>query len=198
MMKSTLTWFAASLALSACSPNYPAPEAQTTGTCRNHNCTIDGKPSQEFFSKFMTGVVGSCADQANMSFTSMVANFVSPKSNTGFAEIRLFVDPVNGTYKGAYATTADGEVAPTIQSFDGKYFLENSAIVLEGLGIGHKNTADELLIQVLTSSKLDIAFSPQISFVQDMSPVNDKGETVAQVCAAQTVTQTPPSGPSAP
>ncbi len=179
-MKSALMFLTASFALAACSPTYP-PAQEQKGTCRNQNCVIDGKPSQEYFAPFMTGVIGSCADQANMAFSAMTANFVSPKSNTGFAQIRLFVHPTNGTYTGAYLPQ-DGT---TPQTFDGKYYLENSAMVLEGLGVAHKRTTDEIWIQVLSSSKLDIAFTPEISFVRDVSPVNENGQTVQQVCAKQ-------------
>jgi hypothetical protein len=183
-MKSALTLFSSLIVLAACSPNYPASQVPT-GTCRNQNCVVDGKPSQEYYGKFMTGQVGSCADQANMAFTSAVAQFVSPKSNTGFAEIRLFIDPTTGTYKGAYALPTTDLAAPQLQTFEGKYYLENSGIVLEGLGIGRKSTPDQMMIHVLSSSKLDVAFDPEISFVQELSPVNEKGETAAQVCAAQ-------------
>ena len=182
-MKSALMFLVAAVSLSACSPNYPASPAPL-GTCHNSNCFIDDKPSQVYYGKFMTGVVGSCADQATMSFTSMVAQFVSPKSNSGFAEIRLFINPTDGTYKGAYAVPTDDGSAPTLQTFEGKYYLENTALVLEEFGIAHKNTADEVMVQVLSTSKLDVAFAPQLSFVQDLSSVNEKGETVAQVCAA--------------
>jgi len=183
-MKNTVLVGTALLLLAACSPHYPAAQKQS-GLCTNQNCTIEGKSSQEFYSKFMAGVVGDCSKQADMYFTSMVAQYVLPKENAGFAEIRLYLDPATGKYTGAYAAPAQGTEAPVITKIEGTFYLENDKMVLSDFGLARKSTVDELLVQPLSSSKLDLTFPAQISFIQDKAQVNEKGETIAQYCAAQ-------------
>lgn len=183
-MKNALLASAALLGLAACSPNYPAAQTQT-GICHNQNCKIGDKASMDFYSKFMVGVVGDCTKQSDMYFTSMVAQYVLPKENAGFAEIHVYVDPATGKYTAAYAAPTQGTDAPAVTKFEGTFYLENDKMVLSDFGLAHKSTEDEVIVQPSSSSKIDMTFPTPISFVQDKSPVNEQGQTIAQYCAAQ-------------
>jgi hypothetical protein len=199
-MKSFIVLSAAALVLASCAPaTTPAP-AKPQGLCTNMNCKIGGAPSLDYYQQFMVGVDGSCAKPNEMSFTSAIAQLVMPKENTGFAQIHLYLKG-DGTYTGAYAEPvgAFGTFNPETQGHikatkvSGTWYLENDKMVVQGLGIGRKNTADEMLLQPISSSKLSLSSLSMISFSQMKAPLNEQGQTVAEYCAAQ-----PPVSAAAP
>jgi hypothetical protein len=204
-MKTNLLAAAAALSvfgLTACSPSYPAAKKQE-GLCAGVSCTVAGKPAEEFYSKFMSGTVGSCADQSTMAFTSMVSTTVLPKDAGGFAEIRLYLDKT-GHYTGAYAEPvgAFGATNPATQGqlkltkISGTFYLENDKIVIENVGIGRRQTDDEILVQPISSSPLSMTGTTLMAFEAAQSDTNEQGQTVAQVCAAQTPAPTVAPAPA--
>lgn len=195
-MKSFILLTAALLALGACSPaTAPAP-AKAQGLCRNMNCKIDGVSSEVYFRKFMVGVEGSCDKPETMSFTSAIAEAVLPKDSTGFAQIHLYLKD-DGTYKGAYAEPVGpfGALNPVTQGhikstkISGTWYLENDKIGIEGVGIGRKNTADQILVRPISSSTLSMTSLALVSFTQMKASVDDQGQTVAQYCATKAKAQ---------
>lgn len=184
----TLTGFL--VAASACTPQYPEEKARTSA-CQSDECTVDGAPAELYYQKFMSAAHGSCSDPSTMSFTYMEATSVLPNTADGFAAIRLYLKP-DRTYRGSYVDPLGqfGLQNPLkkgprqITHIEGHWYLTHDKIVIEGVGIGHKISDNEILVQPISSTKLPLQRPIQISFIAKQSAKNENGLTVSAVCKA--------------
>lgn len=129
-----------------------------------------------------------------MAFNHLAAESVQARTGeAGFAMIRVDLNP-DGTYKAFYVEPTGGAFGPTNPDFkterqvtktDGKWHLGDDKIVIEGIGMGHATTDDEILVLPLNTTPFNIAGPKLISFSARTSRMNADGKTVEQVCAEQ-------------
>ncbi len=199
-----LIFLVAAFGLTACSPNSnSSSQPPPAGLCTNIPCKVSVKsgassidiPGEVFYAAFESRVQGSCADQANMSFNTLIGDSVASKEDDGFATIRLDLNP-DGTYTGFYIDsqlpfgTANPGAQPTraVTKLKGNWHLGSDKIVVDDIGIGHRAVNEsELLFMPLSSSPLHLSAKSLVSFTHVDSRINADGKTVEQYCADQAV-----------